>query len=150
MGYAQSGGLLEFFQPNGAGAIGVVDIGAASGTHGEYICIKPCSVKRLLFVVTDEAVVGTSTAPTVVFKKRPTPKSSSGQSTIGTLTIPDASAAGKVIYKEVQVDFAVGDSIEISWTVGTGGSVAGQGVAAVEAFFDEEYVGNNSDMTASA
>lgn len=150
MAYAQSGGLLEFFQPDGSAVLDFVDIGEASAAHGEYVCVKPCSVKRLMFAVSDEAVVGSTTAPTVVFKKRPTPNSASGESTVGVLTIPHGTAIGKVLYKEVQVDFAVGDSLQISWTVGVGGTPAGQGLASVEAFYDDENPANMTDMILSA
>jgi len=150
MAYAQSGGLLEFFQPVGSGVLAFVDVGEASAAHGEYVCVKPCSMKRLLFEITSEAVVATTTAPTVVFKKRPTPLSASGESTVGILTIPNGTAPGKVLYKEVQVDFQVGDALQISWTVGVGGTPAGQGIASAEAFYDDENPANMSDMILSA
>ncbi len=158
MAYVHAGGLLDFFAPDipvgtisaGASVLANVDIGASSAAQGDYVCVKPCNIKRLLFAVTNEAVVGTATAPTVVFKKYPTPNSTVSSSTIGTLTIPDATGIGKVIYKEVDVAMAIGDGLHISWTVGTGGSVAGQGVASIEAYVDPEAPGNNSDMIASA
>jgi hypothetical protein len=155
MAYAQSGGLYDFFIPNvpfattDAGVLKEVDIGAASGTAGEFICIKPCTVKRLGFMLSGEAASGTTTAPTVVFKKRPTPLSSSGQTTMGTLTIPSGTAIGKVVYKEIEVDLAVGDSIQVTWTIGVG-TPTGMGFPFIEAFFDDEAPGNNSDMIVSA
>jgi hypothetical protein len=127
-----------------------IDIGAASGTHGEIYCKKPCKVKRVGFLLNEELAGGTSAAPTVVFRKRPTPLSSSGDSAVATLTVPDATAVGKVVYKDFSpVAFAVGDAINITWTVGTG-TPTGIGRWFLEADDDPETPANNSDMVASA
>ena len=81
MSYMQQFGSDAFFRPlsllNAANVIvqGEVDIGAASGDHGELICFRQCLVKRVAFCLTSEAASGTSTAPTVIFTKRPTPLS---------------------------------------------------------------------------
>ena len=127
-----------------------VDIGASSGDHGEMICIRSCKVKRLLFVVSGEAVSGTTTAPTVIFTKRPTPLSATDESAIGTLTIPTGTAIGKVVYKDLDaIALAVGDSVEISWTVGVG-TPTGMGFWGLEVDEDPEEPANNSDMIESA
>jgi len=85
-----------------------------------------------------------------VFKKHPTPLSSSGSSTLCTLVIPDATAIGKTVYKAIApVNMAVGDSIEISWTVGTG-TPTGMGFQSFICEDDPEVPANNSDMIASA
>lgn len=126
-----------------------VDIGAASASHGELICVRQCTVTQLQFTMTGEVAGGTSVAPTVVFKKRPTPLSSSGQSTVGILTVPDATAIGKTVYKAVTpVVFQVGDSMEISWTIGTG-TPTGMGVYSFICEEDAETPANNSDMILS-
>lgn len=155
--YELQGNFTDFFAPmmavaaNSTAPYCAVDIGASSGTQGEWVCTRPCVVHQLLFAVSLEAVVGTSTAPTVSFKKRPTPGSSSGQTTVGVLTIPDGTAVGKTVYKNVTpVAFSVGQSMQVSWTVGTGGTVAGQGNADLLADFSPEQPGNNSNMIASA
>lgn len=127
-----------------------IDIGAASGTHGEIYCIRPCKVRRLMFLLTEEVAGGTSVAPTVVFRKRPTPLSSSGDSAVGTLTIPDATAVGVCVYKDITpVSMAVGDAINITWTVGTG-TPTGIGRWAIVVDDNPEQAANNSDMLASA
>ena len=129
---------------------GEVDIGASSGTHGEIVFMRQCRVKRCMFVATSEAVSGTTTPPTVVFKKRPTPLSSSGQSTICTLTIPSGQAVGKPVYKDFSpVSMEPGQSIEISWTVGVG-TPTGIGMWHIEVEDDPETPANQSNMTASA
>ena len=156
MSYVENGGFADFFAPMMAVAANdtkpacAIDIGASSGTHGEWVCIKPCSVQRLLFAVSLEAASGTTTAPTVVFKKRPTPGSSTSESTLGTLTIPSGTAIGVTVYKDITpVSFAVGQSIQVSWTIGVG-TPTGQGNADIEASYSPEYYGNNSNMLASS
>lgn len=154
--YTQQGSMLNFFQPNlllassDGGVMKAIDIGAASGDHGEYLCVKPCAVERLMFTVTQEAVSGTVTPPTVIFTKRPTPLSATDESVIGTLIIPSGTAIGKVVYLDIDpVFFQEGDSIEISWTVGSG-TPTGQGLAAFICNEDPNTPANNSDMIESA
>lgn len=154
--YDKHGGLLNFFAPNipfattTSGVLREIDIGGSSADHGEFICFKPCYVNELLFAVTGEAVSGTSVAPTVVFTKHPTPLSATGASAVGTLTIPSGTGIGKVVYKKITpVKFAVGDSILIAWTIGTG-TPTGMGVAHWVCAASPEEEANNTDMIASA
>ncbi len=154
--YDKSYGHLAFFVPNipvavtTAGVLLEMDIGASSADHGEYVCVKSCNVKRLGFVVTGEAVSGTSVAPTVIFTKRPTPLSSSSEAVVETLVIPSGTAIGKILYLDINpVAFAVGDSMELSWTVGTG-TPTGMGHAFFLCSDDPEVLANNSDAIVSA
>lgn len=157
MSYAQSGGLLNYFVPNiplattTAGVVREMDIGAASADHGEYICIKPCKLKRTGFVMVGELAGGTTTAPTVVFTKRPTPLSATGEAVASTLTIPDATAVGSTIYEDLtsEVLFDIGDSIEISHTVGVG-TPTGIGFPFMEFEDSAEVPGNMTLVTATA
>lgn len=155
MSYAQSGSMLNYFHPNiplattTSGVLREVDIGAASGDHGEYICVKPCTIRVLKFMLVGEAASGTVTPPSVIFTKRPTPLSATSESAIGTLIIPSGTAIGKVVYKEVVVDMSVGDSVEISWVVGSG-TPTGIGFAFFECEDKPEVPGNNADMIESA
>lgn len=129
---------------------GEVDIGAASGDHGELLCFKQCRVKRFAFMLTSEAASGTTTAPTVIFTKRPTPLSATNESVVCTLTIPSGTAIGKVVYKDISpVSFVPGDSIKVSWTVGVG-TPTGIGMYWFEYEDDPETAANQSDMIASA
>lgn len=155
MAYPQQGSFLRYFVPNiklaenAAEELKCMDIGAASAVYGEFLCVHPCRIKQFQFTLTEEVAGGTSVAPTVVFKKHPTPLSSSGSTTLCTLTIPDATAVGKTVYKLITpVSMAVGDSIEISWTVGTG-TPTGQGLQSFICEDDPELPANNSDMVAS-
>lgn len=154
--YEKNGAHLKYFIPNipfGTSTsvpMREIDIGAASATHGEFICVRPCRIKQFAFVLSGELAGGTSAAPTVVFKKHPTPLSATGQSTLATLTIPDATAIGKVVYKQITpASMSVGDSIEISWTVGTG-TPTGMGFPFWLCEDMEETPANTSDMIASA
>lgn len=149
MAYPQSGSMLNYFAPDAAAPAIVIDIGGSSADAGELSCIKPCRIKRVMFAVTDEAVVGTTTAPTVVFTKRPTPNSATGESVVATLTIPNGTAVGKVLYKDVDVGFEVGDALEISHTVGVG-DPAGQGIASCVCEDSPETPENMADMIESA
>lgn len=156
MSYPQKGSMLRYFVPNiklaqnAAEVLKCIDIGASSDIAGEYLCVHPCKVVQFQFSLTEELAGGSSVAPTVVFKKHPTPLSSSGSSTLCTLTIPDQTAIGKTVYKLINpVSMAVGDSIEVSWTIGTG-TPTGQGLASFICEDDPEMPANNSDMVASA
>ena len=151
-----SNSVGDFFRPiiavatTDAGVMQEIDIGASSADHGELLCVKRCVVRRCLFGLTGEAASGTTTAPTVIFTKRPTPNSATGESIICTLTIPSGGAIGKVYYKDFSpIVFEVGDSLEISHTVGVG-TPTGMGVWSLEVNEDPEYKSNESDMVASA
>lgn len=150
------GGVGSFFKPLALLAAatvvidGEIDIGASSSTHGELLCFRQCILRRCMFMLTSELAGGSSVAPTVVFKKHPTPLSASGASTVCTLTVPDQTAVGKVVYKDITpVSFVPGDAIEISWTVGTG-TPTGIGMWFIEVEDDPETAANQSDMIASA
>lgn len=127
MAYEDQKSLRSFFVPNLAlasadsGPEKAMDIGAASGNHGEFLCVKPCMLHRGQFTATEEAVSGTTTPPTVVLKKRPTPLSATGEALLMTITVPSGLAIGKTAYKDMKpVQFMPGDSLHVSWTVGVG------------------------------
>lgn len=154
--YTQQGGHLAFFAPNillaqaAAEVLKAVDIGAASADHGELLCVKQCRVAQLQFTMTEEAASGTVTAPRVVFTKRPTPLSASGETIIGTVIVPSGTAIGKTVYLAIDpVEFQVGESLEISHVVGSG-TPTGIGMYSFVCNEDPETSGNNADMIASA
>jgi hypothetical protein len=154
MAYPQKGTHLNFFVPNiplaanAAEVLKEMDIGAASADHGELVCVRSCYVTQVGFAVTGEAVSGTVTAPTVIFTKRPTPLSASGEAVAGTLTVASGTAIGKVVYENITpVAFAVGDSMEISHTIGSG-TPTGMGLYYFICDEDPEVPGNNTDMVA--
>jgi hypothetical protein len=154
MSYIDKGSHLAFFTPlitlaqNAAEVLKEQDIGAASADHGELICVRPCYVTQCGFVLTSEAASGTTTAPTVIFTKRPTPLSATGEAVVATVTVASGTAIGKVTYEaNTPVRFAVGDSMELSHTVGVG-TPTGIGSYYFICEEDSETPANNSDMVA--
>jgi|ERR1035437_348792 hypothetical protein len=154
--YTYNDNHLAYFVPNiplalnAAEVLKEVDIGASSAVHGELICVKPCLVRRLMFTLTGEVAGGSTVAPIVNFKKHPTPLSSSNETVVGALTIPDTTAIGKVVYKDISpIAFKVGDSIEISHVIGTTGPT-GMGHYSFECEEHPDTAGNNTNMVASA
>jgi hypothetical protein len=127
-----------------------LDVGAASASGGEFVCVQQCEVQKLQFTVTTEAISGTTTAPTVTFTKRPTPGSATGAAVVGVLTLPSGTAIGKTVYKLVSpVVFQVGDAMQLDWTIGVG-TPTGEGIPSWICHADPEVEPNNADEIASA
>jgi hypothetical protein len=134
--------------------LAAINVAAANGTHGEFVCVVPCHVRQLSATLV-LASVNTSTNAVITFKKYTLPSAGGTATTLGTISIADAKVAGTVFYKDLSatttaVAFAVGDVMQVSWTLGTGGSVAGEAVVGWNCEYDPEVPGNNSDMVASA
>lgn len=144
-------GMYNYFVPRGTSPIAIEAIDASPAVHGGMMCFRRCKVKRLMFLE-ETLVVATSTAPVVEFNRRPTVGSSSGEVLLGTLTIPDATAIGTVIYKDIEpVVFNPGEELSFEHvTQAAGGSIAGDGYYAVECEDYPEQPGNETKMTASA
>lgn len=154
--YDKKANHLAFFVPNillaqnAAEVLKAMDIGAASADHGELLCVKNCKVVAVQFTATEEAVSGTSVAPEVVFTKRPTPLSSSGEAVVKSLTVPSGTAIGKTVVAFIEpVEFAVGDSMELSHVIGTG-TPTGIGLYSFICEDCPEDYRNNSDMIIDA
>lgn len=146
-----TGPLSSAFIPVGTGPLGVEDAAATAAVHGEYLCIRPCVVKRIMFNVSI-ACIATTTAPVLRFSKRPLQGSDTNAVVLGTLTVPDTTAIGKVMYKNITpVKFAVGDTLKLENSqAAVGGSIACSGYYAFEADDCPEEPANLSDMVASA
>lgn len=127
------------------------NVAASAAAYGEMGVSKNCMITRIYFTVTT-AIVATSTAPEVAIKKYVKIGDSSGAVTVGTITIPNGTAAGTVMYKDVTpVEFAPGNSIVAEHTVQcVGGSVAGAGWYSFEIQDSPETPANTSAMLASA
>lgn len=124
------------------------DDAAATGDSAVFWdVVKPITVKRIGCLVT---TVLAGTAAVVKFDRRITTGSDTGRTdgTIGTLTLPDGTAAGKVVYKEVSIDLNPGDQImpEVTTAQGTSGAVR----HFVEYLVRDETPANCADMVASA
>jgi len=109
-----------------------------------------CQVDQLFFAISTSVV--SSGNVVVTFKRRPTLGSTSGEVTIGTLTMPSGAAAGKVYYKAVApVVCLAGEQIVVEvTTAAAGGSAAGNGQGFFDAEQDPETNANNPDMVLSA
>lgn len=155
MAYPDRGSMLKFFVPNLAISgsatkpFCAINVAAANATHGEYVCVVPCTVRQIgLFVVLN--TVSTSLAPVVHFTKYTIPAAGGTATVIDTVSPLDASTLGQVYYvKDLSTNFKVGDSMQIKHVVGTGGSVAGEVVPFWVCEADPEIVGNNSNMVLS-
>jgi hypothetical protein len=151
MSYPRLQSHSNYFIPAGSAALDVETLSATAAVHGQQLCKQRCVVRRLKFIVTT-AVVATSTAPVVDFKLRSAPGVTAGQVSIGSLTIPNGTAAGTVVYKDIEpVVVEVGQAIALDHTVQTvGGTVAGAGFYAMEAMDSPEVPVNEAKMLASA
>lgn len=130
---------------------GAADDLATAAVHTDSLAVmRQVKVSRLMALVST-AVVSTG-AVTVLFKRYPTFGSAAGAVTIGTLLIPAGTAAGKVIYDDVNpVNCYPGDQIVYEVTVAAaGGGAAGAAVYDVELIEDPEVPANQSDMVQSA
>lgn len=123
------------------------DLTAAAAVHGGFLVMKQCKIKAIKFYVT--TAINATTAPAVEFNRRPTYNSSSGEILLGTLTIPNGTAAGKVIVKEIDpVTLVPGDELSLEHTVLA--SSAGAGFYGFEIMDDPEVVENQSNVIESA
>ncbi len=157
MSYANGrGSWLNFFTPNlviagtGTKPLAAINIAAANGTHGEFICVVPCTLQMAQATV-NLATVSTSTVPVITLKRYTLPNAGGTATTLTTLSIPDASTVGQTYYKkDLGYAFLPGQVIQVSWTLGTGGSVAGEVVLSCVCEHDPESLANSSLMIASA
>lgn len=123
---------------------------ASAAVISEHACIGERVAIQRVAVAVSTAVVSTG-AVVVTVRNRPTVGSASGQSTITTLSIPAGTAAGKVVYKDInEALIAPGGSIvfEVT-TAAAGGGAAGAGVCGYVASEDPEFKLNESSMIAS-
>lgn len=97
-----------------------------------FLADQSLIVRRIAFEV-NTATVSTGGIVITVYK-RPTPGSATGQSVLGTLTIPTAVVDGTVYYKDIQgVLFSPGQELAFDvTTAAAGGGAAGDGYAILE------------------
>lgn len=140
--------------PVGTGVLGVEDLDGAAAVHGEYLVMKRCAIKRIMFNVS-EAVVADTTAPVVRFSRRILQGNDTGAVVLGTLTIPHGTAVGKILYKDIEpVVLEPGDTLMLENTQRTvdagSGTETGQGYFGFEAVEVNEAAENETDMIESA
>lgn len=114
-----------------------------------WVAHRNLVVKRLAFAIQTATVSNANIV--ITFKKRPIIGSASGESTIGTLSIPTTIAAGKTYYKDVSgTILKAGEEVvaEVTTQAG-GGGAAGAGSAFLDCEDDPETAANQTNMVAS-
>ena len=150
MAYNQD--MSNYLMPRGTGVLGIEAIDASAAVHGGYVVMKRCKIKRLMFAL-ETLVVADTTLAVLEFNRRPTIASGSGEIVIGTLTIPDATAIGKVLFKDIDpVTLEVGDelSLELITQAADAGTVAGDGFYGFILEDDSEHAVEEDNMVKSA
>lgn len=118
---------------------------SAAAVHTTFVPVMAQMKVRRLEVLVSVVTVG---ACTVAFKRRPTFGSTSGEVTMGSVVVPGATAAGKVVYKDITpVVCFPGDQIVYEITSAATSGSAHYGVSGE---LDPEQAANQSDMIASA
>lgn len=134
------------------GTPAVTSLTSAADSAFSYVVQAPMDVDRLLAVVST-AVVSTG-AVVLTFYRCPTLDSggAGARVSLGTLSIPAATAVGKVVYKDISPTLVVpGDQIIVKvTTAAAGGGAAGNAFHDVQFSDSPDAPGNLSNMLASA
>jgi hypothetical protein len=157
MAYSHNkGNWLNFFTPNLAISgsatkpLAAINVAAANATHGEFVCVVPCTIRQAQATVILNTV-STSTVPVITLTKYTLPGAGGTATTIDTISIPDASSLGQTLYvKDLSTSFLPGQVLQVKHTLGTGGSVAGEVVVSCICEDDPESLANSSLMIESA
>lgn len=124
----------------------------SAAVYASWAVMEQIQLTRIMLVVSTQTLTGL-VAPVVTFWARPTPASSSGEVSLGTLTIPSGSTVGQVIYKDIEsIKIPPGYDlcVEVT-TAGTdGGSAAGAGFVGFKGFSNPEDPRNVAKMVKSA
>lgn len=121
--YAQKKGGFQTI-----GTVTVADLTSAAVNH-RFIASGIKLIVRRVAIVIQTATVS-SGGIVITPRKRPTPGSASGQSSGSTITVPTATPAGTVIYKDLATPLTFQPGEELAFEVTTaaaGGSAAGAG-----------------------
>lgn len=138
--------------PSSNAFLTAVNLAAATGDYGLLYVGEQVVITRLMLIVTTTLVADT-TAPILTFYARPTIGSTTGQVTLGTLTIPDLTAAGKIVYKNIEsAKIPQGYTIAVnrSTQAASSGTAAGAGFIMMKGFVAVEDPRNVTLMVASA
>lgn len=132
------------------GTHAAIDLTAAAVQTFGWLAVENVRATRIGIKITTATV--SSGSIVINFRRRPTFASSSGQSSLGTITVPTAIAANKVYYKDITpVNMTEFDQVVVEvTTAAAGGGAAGQGVAFLVVDYDAETPANDSNMVASA
>jgi hypothetical protein len=120
--------------------------GASTGVKGNIGFMMP-AVVHYVGIVNKGATA--ATGGVIVFKKRPTAGSTSGETIFATLTVPNPLAQGMVLYKVANATkFAAGDELVVEVTTSNANLTSFDAVAMVE--HTHENLANFTDAVASA
>lgn len=121
---------------------------AAAAVYGSYVALYPVSVQKFMFQVS--TAISDLTSSVVSLEKV---TAGNVTSEIVTLTIPNGTAAQKVIGKDcTPTVIGVGDKLQFKHKTqgGLGGTPAGAGFYGFIASLEPEYMGNETNYTTSA
>jgi hypothetical protein len=119
--------------------------GASTGVKGSVGFMMP-AVVHYVGIVNKGSTAATSGV--IVFKKRPTAGSTTGEITLATLNVPSSLAQGKVLYKAANATkFAVGDELVVEVTTSDANLTSFDAVAMVE--YTHENLANSTDAVES-
>ena len=126
-----------------------IDLTSAAVQSFSWVLGMDARVFRIQAKVTTATVSNVSIV--LNFRRRPTFGSATGQSSLGTLTIPTAIAVNKVYYKEITpVNCVAGDQIVVEVTTAAGGGgAAGKALCDLLIDTDPEVALNESGFVAS-
>lgn len=123
---------VGFYADSGSGGFSLASAAVVGPAHN---ATRHCAVKRVGVKVV--GAITSSGAIVVTVRKRPIPHSSSGQSSLGTITIPAAAAVGASYYLELDEDlntFRPGEQLALEVTTAAAGmGAAGTAVAWIDA-----------------
>lgn len=129
-----------------------VNLVGSTGVVGEFAVVRRCSVKRLVLWLKVASVDETVSA-VVTYRLRPTFGSATGQTSLGTITVPTAQAIGTVLYKDIQ-NVTVPAGYTIAFDLTTAGTSAGSAAGTALCFVDlqptSEDEKNETNMVKSA
>ena len=151
MSYVEEQRVASFVAVGGGST--EIDVLTSAAVHSQSYVAMEQTVLRAAYALVTTAVAADLTAPVIAIKRRPTYGSTTGEETIDTITIPDGTAAGKVMYVNFEpVQVQAGDQIvfEITTAATDSGSAAGAAVYGLRTSVDEEEEANESDKIASA
>lgn len=132
----------------------VIETTGDAGSDQIFTVLSPITVFRVGALVT-ELVATDATAGIIKFDRRVTYASDTGRGDgdIGTITIPDTTAVGKIIYSEaIQIDLDAGDQIvpQVTTAGVDAGTEAGEMLYIVWYYDRHETPANQTDLVASA
>lgn len=119
---------------------------SGAAVHTTFVPVMAQMKVKVLEVLVSVVTVG---ACTIAFKRRPLFGSTSGEVTMGSVIVPAATAAGKVVYKKLASPVTCFPGDQIVYEI-TSAATSGNAHYGVTAELDPEEPSNQSDMIASA